>query len=96
MGIGGNGIFGGLGPSAQARFDRVVLNQSGVRWLIIFEGVNDIGGGRNSSQLTNAIAQFIDKAHGRNIRVYGATITPLAGPAIYSLNSARTGAPGSQ
>ena len=45
-GIGGNGIFGGLGPSAIRRFDRDVLNQSGARWLIIFEGVNDIGGRR--------------------------------------------------
>jgi len=79
MGIGGNGIFGGLGPSAQARFDRDVLNQSGIRWLIVFEGVNDIGGGRDASQLTNALAQFIDKAHERNIRAYGATITPFGG-----------------
>jgi len=79
MGIGGNGIFGGLGPSAQARFDRDVLNQSGVRWLIVFEGVNDIGGGRDASQLTNALAQFIDKAHERNIKIYGVTITPFGG-----------------
>ena len=45
MGIGGNTIlFGGLGPTAEKRFDRDVIDRSGVRWLIIFEGVNDIGG----------------------------------------------------
>ncbi|MGH7953445.1 MAG: SGNH/GDSL hydrolase family protein, partial [Limisphaerales bacterium] len=80
MGIGGNGIFGGLGPSAEARFDRDVLDQNGVRWLIIFEGVNDIGGGRNPAIATNLIAayqQFIDKVHAHHLRVYGATITPF-------------------
>ena len=44
MGIGGNGVFAGLGPSAQKRFGSDVVNQSGVRWLIVFEGVNDIAG----------------------------------------------------
>jgi lysophospholipase L1-like esterase len=85
MGIGGNGIYGGLGPSANARFDRDVLNQSGVWWVIIFEGVNDIGGARGeraSSIATNLIAayeQFIAKAHAQNLRIYGATITPFGG-----------------
>jgi len=80
MGIGGNGIFDGLGPAVTKRFDRDVLNQSGVHWLIVFEGVNDIGGSRNPAIATNLIAayeQFIAKAHARNIRVYGATITPF-------------------
>jgi lysophospholipase L1-like esterase len=84
MGIGGNGVFGGLGPSAQARFDRDVLGQSGVRWLILFEGVNDIGGGASAQSLTNAYAQFVDKAHARNLRAYGATITPFGGNGYYT------------
>ena len=84
MGIGGNGIFGGLGPSAQARFERDVLGQSGVRWVIIFEGVNDIGGGASAQRLTNAYAQFVDKAHARNLRAYGATITPFGGNGYYT------------
>jgi lysophospholipase L1-like esterase len=84
MGIGGNGVFGGLGPSAQARFDRDVLSQSGVRWLIVFEGVNDIGGGTSAQSLTNAYAQFVDKAHAGNLRAYGATITPFGGNGYYT------------
>ncbi len=80
-GIGGNGIFGGLGPSARSRFDRDVLERSGARWLMIFEGVNDIGNRRSSPALaTNLIAayeEFAAKAHERHIRVYGATITPF-------------------
>ena len=90
MGIGGNAIFGGLGPAAVARFDRDVLNQSGVRWLIVFEGVNDIGGASASgssalaTNLISAYTQFANKAHARNMRAYGATITPFGGNSYYS------------
>lgn len=89
-GIGGNGIFGGLGPAAKRRFERDVLDQSGVRWLILYEGVNDIGGtrgGRTATLATNLIAaytEFAAKAHAKNIRVYGATITPFGGSGYYS------------
>jgi lysophospholipase L1-like esterase len=84
MGIGGNGIFGGLGPAAVNRFDRDVLNQSGVRWVIVFEGVNDIGGGTTETTITNTLAQFVDKAHARNRLAYGATITPFGGNSYYT------------
>lgn len=90
MGIGGNGIFGGLGPAAISRFDRDVLGQSGVRWLIVFEGVNDIGGASSTrsptleTNLINVYTQFADKAHARNLRAYGATITPFGGSFYYS------------
>jgi lysophospholipase L1-like esterase len=83
QGIGGNAVLsGGLGPTALDRFDADVLNTSGARWLIVFEGVNDIGGSRSLSVATNLIAaynKFIDKAHARGLRVYGATITPFGG-----------------
>lgn len=90
MGIGGNGVFGGLGPSALARFDRDVLAQSGARWLIVFEGVNDIGGANSTrspalaTNLVNAYSQFAEKAHARHMLVYGATITPFGGSFYYS------------
>ena len=87
MGIGGGGIFGGLGPAAVNRFDRDVLNQSGVRWMIVFEGVNDIGGDTTGTIATNLIAaymQFINKAHARNLRAYGATITPFGGNSYFT------------
>lgn len=86
MGIGGNGIFGGLGPSANARFDRDVLNQSGARWVIVFEGVNDIGGGATAANLITAYQQYAVKAHARNVRAYGATITPFGGNGYYTVS----------
>ncbi|HUC86115.1 MAG TPA: SGNH/GDSL hydrolase family protein [Candidatus Acidoferrales bacterium] len=87
LGIGGNGIFGGLGPAAVNRFDRDVINQSGARWLIVFEGVNDIGGDFTGSIATNLIAactRFIVEAHAHNILAYGATITPFGGNRYYT------------
>jgi lysophospholipase L1-like esterase len=88
MGIGGNAIFGGLGPAGVKRFDRDVLEQNGARYLIVFEGVNDIGGRRSdmttATNLINAFTEFAGKAKARNIRVYGATITPFGGNGYYS------------
>ena len=89
-GIGGNRLLrDGLGPSALARFDRDVLAQPGVRWLIVLEGINDIGtaaGARakgepaaTADDLIAAYSQIIERARARGIRVYGATIMPFEG-----------------
>ena len=86
-GIGGNCVTRNcLGPSALSRFNRDVLGQAKVRWLIILEGINDIGGSRESEgaakiadNLISAYKQMIDSAHAKGIRVYGATITPFGG-----------------
>jgi lysophospholipase L1-like esterase len=85
-GIGGNCVLRAcLGPSALARFERDVLEQSGVRWLIVLEGVNDIGTSDADSavsvarDLIAAYKQMIDAAHARDILVYGATILPFGG-----------------
>ena len=90
QGIGGNSLmFGGLGPTAVSRFDRDVLGQSGVRYLIIMEGVNDIGGASSSEKtvtdLINQLKELIKKAHEHNILVYGATLTPFGGSS-YDIN----------
>ena len=92
MGIGGNCVLrGGLGPTGLNRFEHDVLKQSGVRWLIIFEGVNDIGGIRDSSSATRvskgliaAYDKMITEAHAKGIKVYGATITPIKKSFYYS------------
>jgi lysophospholipase L1-like esterase len=92
LGIGGNSVLrGGLGPTGLDRFGRDVLGQSGVRWLIIFEGVNDIGGTKDSTAASlvvkNLIAAYdkmIGEAHARGIKVYGATITPFKGSSYYT------------
>jgi lysophospholipase L1-like esterase len=83
QGIGGNAVVsGGLGPRALVRFDHDVIGQPGVRWVIILEGVNDIGGSDSNRVVNNLTAvyeKFIDKAHAHNIRVYGVPIPPFGG-----------------
>jgi lysophospholipase L1-like esterase len=90
QGIGGNRLLhDGLGPNALARFDRDVLAQSGVRWLIVLEGVNDLGTRANArtrgeqaatlEDMIGAYEQIILRAHAHSIRVYGATILPYEG-----------------
>ena len=84
-GIGGNCVLrGGLGPTAVARFDRDVLGQASVRWLIVLEGVNDIGGSRGTNStvaddLIAAYQKFIDQAHAKKVHVLGGTILPFGG-----------------
>lgn len=85
LGIGGNCVVrGGLGPTALSRFNRDVLSQNGVKWLIILEGVNDIGGLKKAEDVPQlvqdlkiAYTQMIEKAHAKRIKVYGATILPF-------------------
>ncbi len=87
MGIGGNAIFGGLGPAAVNRFERDVLQQNGARYLIVFEGVNDIGYSSSmatATNLINAYAQFATKAKAQGMKAYGATLMPFGGSGYYS------------
>jgi len=96
QGIGGNHLLtDGLGPNALARFDRDALAPAGVRWVIVFEGVNDLGGiafkGDASAadhaalvqRILAAYEQMISRAHAHGLRVYGATITPYTGSGYY-------------
>lgn len=93
-GIGGNRLLrDGLGPNALARFERDVLAQTGVRWLIVLEGINDLGTrpearakGQDYAVAADLIAaydQMIERAHTRGIRVIGATILPFTGSKNY-------------
>jgi lysophospholipase L1-like esterase len=61
-----------------------ILGQSGVRWVIVLEGVNDIGGGASASSITSVFATMISQAHAQGLLIYGATITPFGANAYYS------------
>jgi len=96
QGIGGNHLLtDGTGPNALARFDRDVLAQPAVRYLIVLEGINDLGGlGRlpNITQdqhdqlvhrMIGAYQQIIARAHAHGIKVYGATVMADTGSDYY-------------
>jgi lysophospholipase L1-like esterase len=99
-GIGGNHLLtNGLGQSVLQRFDRDVLGVSGVKYVIVLEGINDLGGlGRRQGatqedhdelvkQMIGALEQIVVRAHAHGILVYGATIMPDGGGKYYAPNA---------
>jgi lysophospholipase L1-like esterase len=96
QGISGNRLLGdGAGVSALARFDRDVLSQPGVKWLMVLEGINDIGMGSmfgtpasgslvTAEDLIAAHKQMIVRAHMHGIKVIGTTLLPYGGAGYYS------------
>lgn len=95
-GIGGNHLLtDGLGPNALARVDRDIIAQTGVRYLIVLEGVNDLGKLSREGEVPKAehdmlvnemiaaYEQIILRAHAHGIKVYGATILPDVGSDYY-------------
>lgn len=85
LGIGGNCVLKPcLGPSAINRYKRDVLDQKGVKWVIVLEGVNDLGQTPDSltainiaNGLIDAYKTMVDSAHARGLKIYGATILPF-------------------
>jgi len=91
-GISGNRILNyGIGPSALARFDRDVLAQPSIAYLILLEGINDITGIPgypgivNAVDITTGLHQLIERAHEHGIRVLVGTLLPFEGSALYTL-----------
>ena len=87
QGIGGNRVLRDItGVSALGRFDRDVLGQSGVKWLMLLEGINDIGHGAvdpkeavTTEDIIGGYKQLIEAAHDHGIKVIGCTLTPYEG-----------------
>ncbi|MCJ1333063.1 hypothetical protein MMC10_009757 [Thelotrema lepadinum] len=86
---GGNRVLeDGLGPTALGRIDRDVLAQSGVKYAMIFEGVNDIGDAATTTEaqqqigdaLIEAFKQIRTRVHAFGIPIFTATITPFLAP----------------
>jgi lysophospholipase L1-like esterase len=94
-GISGNRILHDVaGPNAQARFERDVLSWPNGSYVIVLEGINDIGfpeikgapfgdivdtGPITAEQLIAGHRQLIARAHARGLKIYGATLTPYIG-----------------
>jgi lysophospholipase L1-like esterase len=96
-GIGGNRILHDpasnirFGVNALARFGRDALSQPGVRYVIVLEGINDLGhpgAGAPESETVSAddiiagLKQMIERAHERGVKIYGGTLTPFGGTTI--------------
>jgi lysophospholipase L1-like esterase len=87
-GISGNKLLrGGSGPSAQDRFDRDVLAQPGVRWVIFSDDpLNDLGGTDppTGAQLVDGIRGLIARAHAAGLKFYCSTLTPFEGAGYWT------------
>ncbi|KIW85175.1 hypothetical protein Z517_00565 [Fonsecaea pedrosoi CBS 271.37] len=86
---GGNRIlYDGLGPNVLARVDRDVLAHQGVRYAMIWEGVNDIGVAdatpanqtETYERLVSAYRQIAARVHAFGVPLFAATITPFSAP----------------
>lgn len=91
QGIGGNAVVsGGLGPTLLDRYEPDALEQAGVKYVMIFEGVNDIGGSNDGDQeqlfadLTSAYEQIVSDCKAQGLVTIGATITPFEGSDYYT------------
>jgi lysophospholipase L1-like esterase len=90
-GISGNRILGDNGGGL-VRFFHDALDQPGVRWITLLEGINDISGGArqtgpnafSADDLIAAYRQVIAMAHGVGVKVIGCTLTPFGGSSAYS------------
>ncbi|MEZ5945894.1 MAG: SGNH/GDSL hydrolase family protein [Hyphomonas sp.] len=101
FGLGGNRVLkDGLGPNALARFDRDILAQPGLRYVIVYEGINDLGTLTRKGavapevhqalvhDLEAAYTQMVERAHAHGISAIGATIAPYRGNQFYSFDPA--------
>nr|MCR5350977.1 SGNH/GDSL hydrolase family protein [Bacteroidales bacterium] len=84
FGLGGNCVLrGGLGPTGESRYARDLFGQCGVKYVILFEGTNDLGSGRSGQEVFEGIqavwTRIAQEAHERGIKVIGATVTPAKG-----------------
>ncbi|KAJ8113780.1 hypothetical protein OPT61_g4173 [Boeremia exigua] len=93
LAAGGNRVLGdGLGPNAFGRIDRDVLAHPGVKYAMVFEGVNDIGTAPATVDAQNAVYESLIQAykqiatliHAHGIPVFGATITPFSAPSNFT------------
>lgn len=92
-GIGANQVtqdtnFLGTSESAVKRFERDALQRPRVRWLVLFEGTNDLGQGISADAIFSALAQLAGRAHAQGIHVIIGTITPRGKDATWTANPA--------
>jgi lysophospholipase L1-like esterase len=88
-----------IGMSAIGRFDRDVLSRSGVEWIVLFEGINDITWSAlpdvpddqrtTEEELIETLTQLVDRAHAHGIKVMGGTLMPMGGLWLYNAETER-------
>ncbi|GAA3435061.1 SGNH/GDSL hydrolase family protein [Kutzneria kofuensis] len=84
-GLGGNRVLADrpgqpyYGVAGVTRFQRDALGITGVRTVILLEGVNDIGYDASAGDIVAGYRRMIAAAHAAGVRIVGATLTPFGG-----------------
>jgi lysophospholipase L1-like esterase len=91
LGIAGNKLLNEvIGPNALARSGRDVLEQTGVSHVIVQLGNNDLlfvfspADAVTVEQIIGGHRQLIRRAHARDLKIYGSTLTPFGNFALAS------------
>ena len=89
FGLGGNCVLrGGNGPTVVNRYEHDLLGFPSVKYIIIFEGVNDLGTTRNGPETAANVIEvyrnIIAQAHAKGIKVIGATVMPFKHNGYYT------------
>jgi lysophospholipase L1-like esterase len=78
-GLDGNRLwYSYLSENGQARFGRDALDATGVRYVVILMGINDLRAGTTATRVTSGLQQLAARAKARGLRVYGGTLLPNA------------------
>ena len=101
QGISGNRVLNNslcFGVDAEARLDRDVLAQAGVHFVILLEGINDIGFSQlpnsgcaspntdvSADEIIAGYQQIIAQVHARGLNIFGGTLTPFQGAGYFSI-----------
>ncbi|MCD8107119.1 MAG: GDSL-type esterase/lipase family protein [Oscillospiraceae bacterium] len=86
MGISGNMLTGDSDDTALNRLERDVLSVSGVRYVILLIGINDVGTAQAdiSDEMIECYKEIISLCHAAGLKVYAGTLTPVKGNFYYS------------
>ena len=81
-------LRGGKGPTVVNRYEHDLLGFPSVKYIIIFEGVNDLGTTRNGPETAANVIEvyrnIIAQAHAKGIKVIGATVMPFKHNGYYN------------
>lgn len=85
-----NGVDPFIGQSALARLERDVMSKPNIRWILVFEGTNDITAADmlplpedqpSAERIIEGMKSLIQRAHASGVSVWGGTLLPRGGAA---------------
>ncbi|WP_408007511.1 SGNH/GDSL hydrolase family protein [Pseudalkalibacillus sp. A8] len=94
-GVSANHLINSLpdkGENALARLEQDVFSQTGVKAVILNQGLNDIRHHPeyDSEKIIERMKDIIDASHDKGLKIYGGTLTPFKGSGMYTPEKEKT------